>query len=85
MDDLKIKELFKAPCVIEEYEENGKINYGVGFHWEDGTKSGIEVSRMEEIPIALAQFGAYILKTKLGWEPQKIVSPEKKIIVPGRN
>lgn len=83
-ETLKIEELFNTPCVIEKYTDGETITYGVGFFWGDGTKTGLEIEDMKDIPTALAQLGAYVLKEKLGWKPEQIKAPSKKLIIPGR-
>lgn len=81
---VKIEEIFKSECVIEKYTEDDSITYGVGFHWANGTKTGLEVQSMKEIPAALLQLGAYIVQEKLGWKPDAIKKPERKLILPGQ-
>lgn len=83
-DSISSKELFRAPLVIEEFEEDGKVFYGVGIEWPDGTKRGLAVEEMKDVALGIGQLGFYILKEGLGWQPSKIVTPKSKLILPGQ-
>lgn len=83
-DSISSKELFRAPLVIEEFEEDGKVFYGVGIEWSDGTKRGLAVEEMRDVALGIGQLGFYILKEGLEWQPSKIATPKSKLILPGQ-
>jgi hypothetical protein len=83
-DSISSKELFRAPLVIEEFEEDGKVFYGVGIEWPDGSKRGLAVEEMQDVALGIAQLGLYIRKEGLGWQPSKIATPKSKLILPGQ-